>query len=117
MIELDSLEDLKREMRQCIALDHFVLEALCGDVRPLRSSTRRIQPRTTTAISLVGTDGGDNKVQFDPFLVQIVRVVDSSRNEYCLEIVSPTSDILALSHRHRTADGTPLTPLGHLMEY
>ena len=79
MIELDSLSTLKTAMRQRVADDAVLLDELCADVRPLRSATRRIQPRATTAISLVGTDGGNNKIHFDPFLIQIVRVVDSSR--------------------------------------
>ena len=117
MIEFDSLATLRSEMRQRIADDAVLLDDLCTDVRPLRSATRRIQPRATTAISLVGTDGGNNKVHFDPFLIQIVRVVDSSHNEYCLEVVSPTSDITAVSRRHRTGDGTPLTALGRMMQF
>lgn len=117
MIGFDSLSALRSEMRQRIADDSVLLDDLRTDIQPLRAATRRIQPRTTTAISLVGTDGGNNKVHFDPFLIQIVRVVDSSQNEYCLEVVSPTSDTLAVSRRHRAADGTPLTALGRMMKF
>lgn len=117
MIELDSIKSLKQEMQQRVAEDAVILASLCEDVRPLRSVTRRIQPRTTTAISLVGTDGGNNKIPFDPFLVQIVRVVDSSRKQYCFEIVSATSDVLSVSRRHRDETGKPLTALGRMMEY
>lgn len=117
MIELDSLNDLKSEMQHRIADDAAMLDSLCADIRHLRSATRRIQLRVTTAISLVGTDGGNNKIPFDPFLIQVVRVVDSNHKEYCLEILSPTSDVLAVSHRHRAADGTSLTALGRMMEY
>src|SRR5437773_10052039 len=117
MIGLDSIKSLKHEMRRRVADDAVILASLCADVRSLRSVTRRIQPRTTTAISLVGTDGGNNKIPFDPFLVQIVRVVDSSRKEYCLEIVSATSDVLSVSRRHRDETGKPLTALGRMMEY
>src|SRR5262245_36281937 len=99
MIELDSLKALQGEMQRRVAEDAVLLDKLCVDIAPLRSSTRRIQPRAITAISLVGTDGGNNKVQFDPFMVQIVRVVDSSQKEYCLEIVSPTSDVTGVSRR------------------
>ena len=41
-----------------------------------KSDWERIQPRTTTSISLVGTDGGNNKIQYDPFLIQLIRVVE-----------------------------------------
>jgi hypothetical protein len=65
---------------------------------------------------LVGADGGNNRIQFDPFLVQLVRVVDSSNNEYCLEAITPTTNVAALSQRQFGSDGTAETPLGNLME-
>ncbi len=68
-------------------------------------------------MSLVGTDGGNNQLHFDPFMVQLVRVVDSSNNEYCLEALSPTTPIHALNERQFNNDGTPRTALGEMMEF
>jgi hypothetical protein len=115
MIDPASQAQLKAEIASCIQADKRVLEDLRAEVRPLRSQTRKIQARSTTSISLVGTDGGNNQLQFDPFLIQLVRVVDSSNNEYCLEAVSPTTPIQELSRRQFTAVNTPATALGHLM--
>jgi len=92
-----------------------VLDTLRDEIRPLKSMTRRIQPRTATSISLVGADGGNNQLRFDPFLVQLIRVVDSSDNEYCLEAVSPTMPIRTIDARQFNRDGTPRTPLGEMM--
>ncbi len=117
MIDADSFDTLQRAMTACVDADRHVLDGLRADVRPLTNAMRRIQPRATTAISLVGTDGGNNQVKFDPFMVQIVRVVDSSENEYCLEVVSPNTDVSTLSRRHITPSGEPLTLLGRLMGY
>jgi hypothetical protein len=97
--------------------DRVLLDRLREEVRLLADQVRRIQPRTTTSISLVGTDGGNNKVEFDPFLVQLVRVVDSSNNEYCLEVVTPTTNVTQLSRRQFNVDGTPCTPLGEMKAY
>jgi hypothetical protein len=71
----------------------------------------------TTSISLVGTDGGNNQLQFDPFLVQLIRVVDSSNNEHCLEAISPTTPIESLAARQFSADGLPSTALGEMMAF
>ena len=117
MIEPDSVANLKKAIADCIHLDRRVLTTLREEIRPLRAGTRRIQPRATTSISLVGTDGGNNQLQFDPFLVQLVRVVDSSNNEYCLEAVSPTTPIQHLDTRQFDEAGAACTSLGELMQF
>jgi hypothetical protein len=115
MIDPESIDALRTQLASSIEGDRQVLDELCEEVRPLRSQTRRIQPRSTTAISLVGTDGGNNRIEFDPFMVQLIRVVDSSNNEYCLESVTPTTDRETVNSRHIAKDGTPKTALGRLM--
>src|SRR5688572_7153208 len=115
MIDPESIATLRTELAASIEGDRRVLDELREDVRPLRGQTRKIQPRSTTAISLVGTDGGNNKIEFDPFMVQLVRVVDSSNNEYCLEVVTPTSDRLAVNARHFDDAGEPTTALGQML--
>lgn len=115
MVETTSLTRLKQAIAECIRTDQSVLDALRSDIRPLKKEMRRIQPRTTTSISLVGTDGGNNQLRFDPFLIQLIRVVDSSNNEYCLEVVSPTTPIGKVSERQFDPDGRARTALGDMM--
>lgn len=115
MIDPESIDALRAGLADSIAGDRKVLDELRAEVRPLRDKTRRIQPRSTTAISLVGTDGGNNRIEFDPFMVQLVRVVDSSNNQYCLEAVTPTTDRRAVNARHLKEDGAPITALGRMM--
>lgn len=117
MIDPASQEQLKKAIADCISTDQGVLDALREEIRPLKNATRRIQPRTTTSISLVGTDGGNNQLQFDPFLIQLVRVVDSSNNEYCLEVVSPTTPIQRLNARQFAPNGSARTALGEMMVF
>ncbi|MFO0492802.1 MAG: hypothetical protein ACK51T_10250, partial [bacterium] len=69
MIDPESISALRSELATSIQGDRRVLDELREDVRPLKGQTRKIQPRSTTAISLVGTDGGNNKIEFDPFMV------------------------------------------------
>lgn len=116
MIDPETQAQLKAAIADCIDADKGVLQALREEIRPLRGATRRIQPRTTTSISIVGTDGGNNQLQFDPFLVQLIRVVDSSNNAYCVEAVSPTTPLDGLVKRH-FKEGAPTTALGRMMAY
>ncbi len=117
MLEPESRSKLKDAIAGCIDADSGVLDRLREEIRPLRDATRKIQPRTTTSISIVGTDGGNNQIRFDPFLIQLVRVVDSSNNEYCLDAVAPTMPIEKLNGRQFGPDGEPRTPLGEMMAF
>lgn len=117
MIEPATHSYLKEAIADCIGTDRHVLDELRREIRPLKSAMRRIQPRATTSISLVGTDGGNNQLQFDPFLIQLVRVVDSSNNEYCLEAVSPTTPIRKLDERQFDSTGAATGSLGEMMTF
>ena len=117
MLDPQSHTVLKKEIQKQIGQDMRVLDSLRSEVRPLRATVRRILPRTTTSISLVGTDGGNNRIQFDPFLVQLVRVVDSSNNEYYLGAITPTTSVTDLSRMQFDSAGEPQTSLGHMMAF
>src|SRR6266852_4543806 len=115
MLEAESHAKLRVEIAERIRADRRLLDQLRTEIRPLKSETRRIQARSTTSISLVGTDGGNNALQFDPFLVQLIRVVDSSNNEYCLEAITPSTSVTRLGAAQFSAD-QPVTALGELMK-
>lgn len=116
MLDPASQAVLREEIARQVREDRAVLEDLRAEIRPLLSQTRRINPRSAASVSLVAADGGNNQLRFDPFLVQLVRVVDSSNNEYCLQAVSPTASVSALSARQFANPDDP-TPLGRLMRY
>lgn len=117
MLDPASHQALRQTIVQRIAADRALLDQLRAEIRVLKDNVRRIQARSTTSVSLVGTDGGDNRLQYDPFLVQLVRVVDSSNNEYCLEAVTPSMPVAQLSRAQFDGAGRPLSALGRLMEY
>lgn len=116
MLDPGELPELRAKMQERAIQDRAILDTLCAEVRPLKARVQRIAPRSATSMSLVASDGGNNKVQFDPFLIQIVRVVDSFGQQLCLDVVSPSTDTEALSDRQFDAQGKPLSALGHMMD-
>jgi hypothetical protein len=108
----DKLPEIRRLIRERTAEDSRLLEQVLAEAEELRGQYVIIRPRSTTAISLVASDGGNNRVDFNPFYLQVVRVVDSYGVEQFLDVVSPTTNTDDLSRKHLDAG----TPLGKMME-
>jgi hypothetical protein len=115
MILPEQLPELRRQIRAQAARDSRLLSELVRQVRELVQDVRPIRPRAATAVALTAADGGNNAVAFNPFSLQIVRVVDSQGKELFLDVVSPGTDVGELSRKHlaeRTALGGLMTDLG-----
>ncbi|PSN11288.1 hypothetical protein C7293_24855 [filamentous cyanobacterium CCT1] len=114
MIEPEQLPFLIDEIDQASSEEISRLKELRQEITRL-GKARHIRDFSATAISLVASDGGNNRLQFDPFEVQIIRVVDSYGQEACLKVVSRYKNIATLSREQVDEDGNPLSPLGELM--
>lgn len=117
----EQLPGLRSKIRAQAARESEVLHALVDQARAMAPHVRPIRPRTATAVALTAADGGNNAVAFNPFSLQIVRIVDSAGKELFLDVVSPATDIGELSRRHledRTALGRLMADVGatHLRE-
>ncbi|MCG7849227.1 MAG: hypothetical protein MIO93_08630 [ANME-2 cluster archaeon] len=115
MFDLQILPQLKQIIAIRTQGDKRLLETLRREVRSFSSEVKKIQVRSATAVSLVASDGGNNKLAFDPFYVQLVRVTDSYGKELCFDAVSPSTDTDELSGAQFNSDGSPKTALGKMM--
>ncbi len=112
------LPELRHQIRAQARRDKKLLDELITQARDMAVGVRPIKPRTATSVALTAADGGSNAVSFNPFALQIIRIVDSAGKELFLDVVSPTADIGELSRRHlngaraRTALGRMMAALG-----
>jgi hypothetical protein len=106
----DQLPELRRLIQEATRGDSGLLDEVLRDVALLRPVTT-IQPRNINSVSLVASDGGNNRLDFNPFSLQLVRVVDTFGDELFLDVISPSTDTIALGQRHLDQQ----TPLGRLM--
>jgi hypothetical protein len=111
----ESIDGVRRAVTECTERDAGLLEDLRREARGLVPLVRVIRDRQTTSVAMVASDGGNNKVRYDPFMVQLIRVVDSFGKELCLDAVSPTTDTDELSQRQFDVHGEPSSALGRLM--
>lgn len=100
MFTSEQLPELRRKIRAQAALEARVLDELVKQAASLAPHVRPIRPRTATAVALTAADGGNNSVAFNPFELQVIRVVDSQGKELFLDVVSPATDLDELCSRH-----------------
>lgn len=116
MFDAANLPEIRDEIQKCTLAQRKLLKDLREEVKLLRDQVKTIRARSATSISLVASDGGNNKLTFDPFYIQLVRVVDSYGKQMFLSAVSPVTDTDELSSQQFDSNGEPKSPLGWLMQ-
>ncbi|MEU0819725.1 hypothetical protein [Streptomyces mirabilis] len=116
MFDADQIKQLKQLIGDQVESGRAELDKLVEQAHAIRSEVKVIRPRSATSVALMSSDGGNNKVAFNPFYLQVVRVVDSNGKELCMEVVSPIADIDGLSRRQFNEGGSPCTALGRMMQ-
>jgi hypothetical protein len=115
MFDPEEIPDVKKAIQECALQDRKLLDDLRDEVLLIKPNVRVIKPRSTTTFSLVASDGTNNKLVYDPFYFQLIRVVDSNGKNLCLDTITPTTNTDLLSRRQFDDDGNPKTALGLLM--
>ena len=99
MLTPKDIESLKEMMRGRMEGDIGLLDELREEMSEFRRGIKPIKSYPSNAISIVGTDGGNNNLRFDPFVVHVIRVVDSNGVEYYMDVVTPTTPIEELENK------------------
>jgi hypothetical protein len=117
MFDPDKLPVIQERIREETDRSAPAFEELRAEVDALRlAGVTTIQPTNTNMISLVASDAGNNRLEFNPLMLQVVRVVDSYGAEQFFDVISSWTDAGDLSRRQFGPSGEPATPLGLLMQ-
>ncbi len=115
MFDPEEIPDVKKAIQECAFNDRRLLDDLRREVVLLKPNVRVVKARSTTTFSLVASEGTNNKLVYDPFYFQLIRVVDSNGKNLCLDTITPTTNTDILSRRQFDDNGNPKTALGLLM--
>lgn len=103
MFEPGQLDAICAAIEHQTRADESLLRELREDVRSRLGASLVIRPHSVTSMAFVATDGANNRLVFDPFSMQLVRIVNSQGRQLFLDVISPRSDPDELVERHRQA--------------
>jgi len=76
---------------------------------------KKLQRHSVNSVAFVSTDGGDNRLAFNPATIELVRIVDSNGYEYVLDAIASSSELSELNKRLNPIDSNFLVkPLADL---
>ncbi len=112
MFEPTHIEAIRAAIERQTLAEKTLLQGLRHDVRTSLSPSLVIRPHSATAVAFAASETANNRLVFDPFSMQLVRIVNSQGSQLFLDVISPRSDPDELHARHIRARD----PLCVLME-
>lgn len=105
------LDKLREKIKAAYEADEPLLGKFREHARRLRDAVRPLRTYSVNAVSFVSADGGDNRLVFNPAIVELVRIVDSRGNECALDAVPGTTSLAQLQDRVDPASPNVVGPL------
>jgi hypothetical protein len=99
------IEAMRERIRAAYQANDALLTTFREYARRLRNDVKPLRSYSVNAVSFVSTDGGDNRLTFNPSIIELVRVVDSRGNECALDAVANTTTLAELEQR--AVQGSP----------
>ncbi len=111
------IEALRAKIRAAYQADDPYLKKFRGYAKRLRDHVKPLRTYSVNAVSFVSADGGDNRLVFNPAVVELVRVVDSRGNECALDAVASTISLPELQQRAMPGGTSTVVPLMRLCSH
>ncbi len=80
----------------------------------LKQNVKPIRKYSVNAVSFVSADGGDNRIYFNPAVIELVRVVDSRGNQCALDALAGNTKPDAFNLRGLAGNSLTVEPLQKL---
>ncbi len=107
------LDRLREKIRTAYRVDDPILLRFRGYARRLKAKVKPLRTYSVNAVSFVSSDGGDNRLVFNPAVIELVRVVDSRGNQCVLDAIGSGTPSAELEKRVQSGADT-VSPLRRL---
>src|SRR4029077_8473327 len=101
-----NFNEIKKRVLEAYQNEDPIIERYREYARRLKNDIKQIRPYSVNAVSFVSSDGGDNRLYFNPAVIELVRVVDSRGNQCALDAIAGNSK--ASDFNERVKNGSPL---------
>lgn len=111
-----NLTKLQEKILSAYQVDDPIFSKFRGFAKDL-GTPKKLQRHSVNSVSFVSTDGGDNRLAFNPAAIELVRIVDSNGYEYVLDAIASSSELSELNKRLSLMDsGFLVQPLANLCQ-
>lgn len=111
-----NFEEIKKRVFDAYKNEEPVINEFREFARRLKNDVKLIRTYSVNAVSFVSSDGGDNRLYFNPATVELVRVVDSLGNQCALDAIASNSKASELNTRVETTSPLLVEPLRRLCQ-
>lgn len=95
----NNFDEIKKRVFEAYQDEDPIIEKFREYARRLKNNVKPIRPYSVNAVSFVSSDGGDNRLYFNPAVIELVRVVDSKGNQCALDAIAANARAEDLNKR------------------
>jgi hypothetical protein len=110
----DNFEEIKQRVLKAYDVEDPIIVKFREYAKRLKNGIRQVRPYNVNAVSFVSADGGDNRLYFNPAVIELVRVVDSKGNQCALDAIAGNAQADHLNERCVAGNPLLVKPLERL---
>jgi hypothetical protein len=111
-----NFNEIKERVLDAYKNEDPVFQKLRDYAKELKNNVKPIRKYSVNAVSFVSADGGDNRLFFNPAIIELVRVVDSRGNQCAIDAIAGNTKMDAFNERVKSESPLLVTPLKRLCE-
>jgi hypothetical protein len=111
-----NFQEIKGRVLDAYKNEDPIMEKFRSYAKELKSNIKPIRKYSVNAVSFVSADGGDNRLFFNPAVIELVRVVDSRGNQCALDAIAGNTKEAVFNERVNPKSPLLVEPLKRLCQ-